>query len=62
VFRASGTPCAPWKPSFKLAGYFMTIDATVSDSNQSALFRLDNFQIDSDVTAGSRERLDLGPA
>jgi len=53
VFRASGTLALRWKPSVQgSAGYFMTIDATVSDSNQSALFRLDNFQIDSDLAAG----------
>jgi len=40
----------------------MTIDATVSDSNQSALFRLDNFQIDSMSPPEVENVLISGPA
>jgi hypothetical protein len=50
---ASGTIVLTWKPSFQgSAGYIMTINATVSDANGNPLFRLDNFQIDSDLSAG----------
>jgi hypothetical protein len=53
VFHASGTLMLSWKPSVQgSSDYVIAIDATVSDSNQNPLFRLDNFQIDSDVAAG----------
>jgi len=53
VFRATGKMVISWKPSFQgSAGYVMTLDASVSDANQKALFRLDGFHIDSDLAAG----------
>jgi hypothetical protein len=53
VFRAAGKMLISWKPSFQgSAGYVMTLDASVSDGNQKALFRLDGFHIDSDLAAG----------
>jgi hypothetical protein len=53
VFHASGTLVLDWKPSVQgSAGYIMTINAIVSDSNQGPAFKLDNLQIDSDLAAG----------
>jgi len=52
-FLASGTIMLTWKPSFQgSAGYIMAINATVSDASHNPLFRLDNFQIDSNLSAG----------
>jgi hypothetical protein len=53
VFRAAGKMVISWKPQvLGSAGYLMTLDASVSDANQKALFRLDSFRIDSDLAAG----------
>lgn len=53
LFRAAGKMVISWKPSVQgSAGYVMTLDASVSDANQKALFRLDGFRIDSDLSAG----------
>ena len=53
VYRAAGKMVISWKPSVQgSAGYTMTLDASVSDANQKALFRLDGFRIDSDLAAG----------
>jgi hypothetical protein len=59
--RAAGTIMLTWKLSvLGSAGYIMTIDATVSDASQNPLFKLDNFRIDSDVTAGLEQILVSG--
>jgi hypothetical protein len=61
AFHAAGTIALTWKPSIQgSAGYIMTINATVSDANRNVLFRLDNFEIDSDLSAGTESVLVSG--
>jgi hypothetical protein len=48
----SGTATIDWTSVPPAATYLMTINATVTDAGQTPLFKLDSFQIDSEIVAG----------
>lgn len=52
LVHASGTILLDWQAVGSPSRYLMTIDATVSDANRNTLFKLDHFQIDSELAAG----------
>lgn len=52
LVHASGTILLDWQAVGSPSRYLMTIDATLSDANRNTLFKLDHFQIDSELAAG----------
>lgn len=61
TYHFSGTIELVWKPSVMgSAGYVMKANGTVRDSAQDLVFTLQDFQIDSDISAGQQSVLVSG--
>ena len=60
-YRMSGKLALTWKPSVAgSAGYIMTIDANIFDGSGEVVSKLENFIIDSDISAGTQSLLITG--